>query len=435
MKKALLALVVIATVVLAALAAAISGSRPDRAAASSHREAPLIAEDPAADLTDVYAFRSPDKPSTVTLLANVIPGEDPGAGPNYYTFSPNARYNLNVDTNGDVRPDVIYRFQFRTKTGKFFLGDTAQPFTVTRVRGGRTAVVARGTTPPNNIGPRSTPNYRKLASDSIVSFDSGRSRAFAGQRDDAFFGDIGAIFDLVAIRKGTGNMGGGKDFFAGYAVHAFAVQVPIADLRAKNGTIGVWASVDRRRVTTRGVATTNTGGWVQVNRLGNPLVNEVVIPTGLKDRWNAQQPWNESAYRRYYESPILAAVINQLYKLGAPETGRDDLVAVLLTGVPKLNFTGPKLADVLRLNLTIPVTRDPKRLGVLAGDNQGWPNGRRLTDDVIDIAEQAVGGFLKGKKLPLGDGVDRDDAQPLGAFPYEADPDSGFANAKGAQRP
>ena len=435
MRKTVLVAVALATAVIAALAAVVGGSAPRPATASSHREAPLIAEDPAADLTDVYAFRSPDKPNTVTLLANVIPGEDPAAGPNWYTFSPNARYNLNVDTNGDVRPDVIYRFQFRTKTGKLFLGDTAQPFTVTRVKGGRTTVVARGTTPPNNIGPRSTPNYRKLATDSVVTFDGGRSKAFAGQRDDAFFGDIGAIFDLVAIRKGTGNAGGGKDFFAGYAVHAYAVQVPIADLKAKNGTIGVWASVERRKVTTRGVATRNSGGWVQVNRLGNPLVNEVIIPTALKDRWNAQQPWQESAYRKHYESPLLAAVINQLYKLGAPETGRDDLVAVLLTGVPKLNFTGPKLADVLRLNLRIPVTKSPKRLGVLAGDNQGWPNGRRLGDDVVDIAEQAVGGFLKGKKLPLGDGVDRDDIAPLGAFPYEPHPEAGFANTKGEQRP
>jgi hypothetical protein len=174
---------------------------------------------------------------------------------------------------------------------------------------------------------------------------------------------------------------------------------------------------------------------VQVNRLGNPLVNEVIIPTGLKDLWNAQQPWNEGAYKKYYETPILAAVINKLYKLGAPETGRDDLVAVLLTGVPKLNYTGPKAADVLRLNLGIPVTASPNRLGVLAGDNQGWPNGRRLGDDVIDIAEQAVGGFLKGTKLPLGDGVNGDDARLLGSFPYIADPESGFANGKGLQKP
>ena len=367
----------------------------------------------------------------MTILANVIPGRGSGAGPLYYTFSPSARYNLKIDTTGDVQPDVIYRFQFQRKTGQFFLGDTAQPYTVTRIAKGKTTVVARGTTPPNNIGKRSTPNYRSLATKSIVSFDGGASKAFAGQRDDPFFGDIGAIFDLVAIRKGTGNMGGGKDFFAGYGVHTFAVQVPIAGLAAKNGTIGVWASVDRRKVTTRGATTRDSGAWVQVNRLGNPLVNEVIIPTGLKDRWNALQPWSESEFRKYYTEPILAAVINKLYKLGAPEKGRDDLVAVLLTGVPKLNFTGPKLADVLRLNLTIPVTKSPNRLGVLAGDTQGWPNGRRLGDDVIDIAEQAVGGFLKDVKLPLGDGVNADDVALLGAFPYVADPKSGIRQHEG----
>ena len=415
----------------AAVGAATLG--PGSGAASSHREAPLIAEDPSADLTDLYAFRSPDKPNTVTIMANVIPGEDPAAGPNWYTFSPNARYNLKIDTTGDARPDVTYRFQFRTKTGPFFLGDTAQPFTVTRVnRAGKGGVVAKGTTPPNNIGPRSTPGYRSLVTKSIVSFDGGRSAAFAGQRDDPFFGDIGAIFDLVAIRKGTGNMGGGKDFFAGYGVHTFGVQVPIADLQAKNGIVSVWASVDRRKVTTRTVAATrNSGAWIQVNRLGNPLVNEVIIPTGLKDQWNTLQPWQEGRFRKYYDAPILAAVINKLYKLDVPETGRDDLVAVLLTGVPQLNFTSPRLAEALRLNLNIPVTAKPNRLGVLGGDTQGWPNGRRLSDDVVDIAEQAVAGFLKGTKIPLGDGVDGDDRKLLGSFPYVADPQSGFDNTKG----
>jgi len=162
-------------VVAAALAAVLYGTGPSAAPASSHREAPLISEDPSADLTDVYAFRSPDKPDTVTILANVLPGEDPAAGPNWYSFSPSARYNLKIDTNGDVKPDVIYRFQFRTKTGPFFLGDTAQPFTVTRVQGGKTTVVAQGTTPPNNIGPRSTPNYHALATKSIVSVAGGGS--------------------------------------------------------------------------------------------------------------------------------------------------------------------------------------------------------------------------------------------------------------------
>jgi Domain of unknown function (DUF4331) len=423
----------VAVVALLAAAGVVGAAQlgPGNGTASSHREAPLIAEDPSADLTDVYAFRSPDKPSTVTILANVIPGEDPAAGPNWYTFSPSARYELKIDTDGNVSPNVIYRFAFEQKTGPLFLGDTAQPFTLTRIQGGKTTVVARGTTPPNNIGPRSTPKYRSLVNKSIASFDGGRSKAFAGQRDDPFFGDIGAIFDLVAIRKGTGNMGGGRDFFAGYGVHTFAVQVPIASLKAKGNTIGVWASVDRRKVTTRGGQTRHSGAFVQVNRLGNPLVNEVIIPTGLKDQWNATQPWQESRYRKYYESPLLAAAINQLYKLDVPEQGRDDLVAVLLTGVPKLNLTGKKLADVLRLNLSISVTKNPNRMGVLAGDNQGWPNGRRLGDDVIDIAEQAVAGFLKGKKVPLGDGVNADDRKLLPAFPYAADPQSGFDNTKG----
>jgi Domain of unknown function (DUF4331) len=415
-------------------AAAVVGAAtlgPGNGTASSHREAPLIAEDPSADLTDLYAFRSPDKPNTVTILANVIPGEDPAAGPNWYTFSETARYNLKIDASGDARPDVTYQFRFNTKTGPFFLGDTAQPFTVTRIAGGKAQVVARGTTPPNNIGPRSTKNYRALAAKGVVPL-AGGGQAFAGQRDDPFFGDIGAIFDLVAIRKGTGNMGGGKDFFAGYGVHTFGVQVPIAGLKAKNSIIGVWSSVDRRKVTTRSTSgARGSGGWVQVNRLANPLVNEVIIPTGLKDQWNGLQPWAESRFAPYYTKPILAAVINQLYKLDVPAEDRDDLVAVLLTGVPKLNFTSPRLAEVLRLNLSIPVTKNPNRMGVLAGDNQGWPNGRRLGDDVIDIAEQAVAGFLKGKKVPLGDGVNGDDRQLLATFPYIADPQSGFENTKG----
>jgi Domain of unknown function (DUF4331) len=424
---------VAASVGLLAAAAVVGAATlgPGNGTASSHREAPLIAEDPSADLTDLYAFRSPDKPNTVTILANVIPGEDPAAGPNWYTFSENARYNLKIDTSGDARPDVTYQFRFNTKTGPFFLGDTAQPFTVTRIAGGKAQVVARGTTPPNNIGPRSTKNYRALAAKGVVPL-AGGGQAFAGQRDDPFFGDIGAIFDLVAIRKGTGNMGGGKDFFAGYGVHTFGVQVPIAGLKAKNSIIGVWSSVDRRKVTTRSTSgARGSGGWVQVNRLANPLVNEVIIPTGLKDQWNGLQPWAESRFAPYYTKPILAAVINQLYKLDVPTEDRDDLVAVLLTGVPKLNFTSPRLAEVLRLNLSIPVTKNPNRMGVLAGDNQGWPNGRRLGDDVIDIAEQAVAGFLKGKKVPLGDGVNGDDRQLLATFPYIADPQSGFENTKG----
>jgi hypothetical protein len=420
----------LALVLLTAGAAAVAfavafTSGPSQSSASSHREAPLISEDPAADNTDLYVFRSPDKPSTVTIVSNWIPGEDPAAGPNYYTFSPSARYNIYIDRNGDGKADVTYRFRFKRNNGPYFLGDTVQPYTVER--NGKT--IAHGTTPPNNIGPRSTPDYHALVTKAIASLPGG-GQVFAGQRDDPFFADVGAIFDLVAIRKGTGNMGGGKDFLAGYAVHSIALQIPISSVDTKSHTIGVWASTDRQNVTVNGKV---HGGWTQVSRLGNPLINEVVIPTNLKDLWNRTSPSQDKQFVKYYKTPILAAVINKLYKLGAPETNRDDLVQVLLTGIPKVTFTGNTLADELRVNLAVPVTPADKvsRMGVLGGDNQGWPNGRRLGDDVIDIAEQAVGGFLKGTKLPLGDGVDANDVPFLSTFPYVADPASGFANTKG----
>jgi Domain of unknown function (DUF4331) len=430
-----LALILLAGTAALLLAVVSRGTTPEAGQASSHREAPLISEDPAADNTDLYAFRSPDKPNTLTIISNFIPGEDPAAGPNYYTFSPRARYNIHIDRTGDGRPEITYRFRFRTKPGQFFLGNTEQTYTVERIAGGRSQIVARGLTPPNNIGPRTLKgkDYRQLAL-SRVSDLRGGGQVFAGQRDDAFYGDIGAIFDLLAIRKGTGNEGGGKDFFAGYAVHALALQIPIEQLDTKSHVIGIWSTSERRQVKIRNDGRARNA-WVQVSRLGNPLVNEVIIPTATKDLWNRWTPARDKYFARFYRTPILAKVMNQLYDLGVPEKNRKDLVAVLLTGVnePKLNYTGPTLADMLRINLAIPVTPQAefKRLGVLAGDLQGWPNGRRLGDDVVDIAERAVAGALVGKNVPLGDGVDFPDKPRLGVFPYEADPGQGFANEKG----
>jgi hypothetical protein len=427
MKKAALAAIAVGATLAAALAAAVVGSGPSAGVASSHRDAPLISEDPSADNTDLYAFRSPDKPSTVTIVSNWIPAEDPAAGPNYYTFSPNAKYKINIDRTGDARPDIVYEFRFGRTAGAAFLGNTVQSWSMWRNK----KLVARGKTPPNNIGPRSTPNYRSLAAKSVVTKDG--LSIFAGQRDDAFYADIGSIFDLVAFRKGTGNVGGGKDFFAGYAVHAIAIQIPIAELKATNSTIGVWASTERPNVT---VGNKLRRGWTQVSRLGNPLVNEVVVPTPFKDAWNRSAPVNDKQYAGPVLTPVLAKLMNQLYKVNAPETNRDDLVAVFGTGVKGLNYTGPTVADMLRLNYSIPVTPDSKvsRMGVIGGDNGGFPNGRRLGDDVIDIAEQVMAGFLKGNKVPLGDGVNAGDVPALDSFPYEADPGSGFANTKGQQK-
>ena len=430
-----LALIVLAIAGAAVLAAATRDAGPSASQASSHREAPLISEDPTADNTDLYAFRSPDKPNTLTIVSNWIPGEDPAAGPNYYTFSPRARYNIKIDRTGDGKPEVIYRFRFRTKKGPLFLGNTEQPYTVEKIVGGRSQVIARGMTPPDNIGPRTLmgKSYRQLAASRVTDLPGG-GKVFAGQRDDAFYADIGAIFDLLAIRKGTGNMGGGKDFFAGYAVHGIALQIPISEVDTKSHVIGIWSTTDRQQVKVNGGGRAHRR-WSQVSRLGNPLVNEVIIPTETKDLWNHWTPNRDKYFARFYRTPILAKVMNQLYKLGVPEKNRSDLVSVLLTGVnkPKLNYTGPTLADMLRVNLSVPVTppSDFSRLGVLGGDLQGWPNGRRLGDDVVDIAEQAVAGALVGKKVPLGDGVDGPDRPRLGVFPYEADPGSGYANEKG----
>jgi hypothetical protein len=388
----------------------------------------------------LYAFRAADSPNYLTVIANWIPAEDTAAGPNYYRFSELARYYVNIDLNGDAQAERSYKFAFFNPPAPedSFLWDTAQTYQVNKAGGGQAEVVLRAglATPPNNVGPRTTPNYRTLVEGKIYELSDG-TRVFAGQREDPFFADIGAIFDLLAIRKGTGAEGGGKDFFAKYAVHTIALQIPIASLNAAGGVAGVWSTTERPRVRVNGYGP-DSSDYVQVQRLGNPLVNEVIIPTAQKDHWNRSRPHRDAQFLRYYTSPILAKVINQLYKLDVKETDRSDLVAVLLTGVPGLNNTGPTQADMLRINLTIAPTAPVgagNRLGVLGGDLAGFPNGRRLEDDVIDIAERAVGGALIGKSLPLGDGVNANDVPFATSFPYVQEPPSGFDNPKGEQKP
>jgi hypothetical protein len=436
----------------AVLLAVTRGGGPAPGSASSHREAPLIAEDPTADNTDLYAFRSPDRPDTATIISNVIPGEDPAAGPNWYTFSPSARYDIYIDKNGDGKADISYYFRFKAGEPTAFLGGTAQPYTVTKAEGKTSTVVGSGLmTPPDNIGPKTFggKSYHDIAAAGVHSLSDGAT-VFAGQRDDAFFGDIGAAFDLVAIRFGTGATGGGRDFFAGYGVHTIALQIPISQLdNGGNHTIGVWAATDRQRVTVsvknigkgkkrHGILVRSTK-WVQVSRIGVPLINELLIPTQFKDKWNATTPDKDSQWAKYYDTPVLAHLLNTLYPQFGPftETGRSDLVSVGLTGVKSLNETGTTQADELRLNLSVPPAAAGKanRLGVLASDFAGFPNGRRLEDDVIDILERAVGGVLIGHSLPLGDGVDANNIPNLASFPYEPDPFAGYDNTKGKDFP
>ena len=467
MKRGVLLAALAGSVVVALTGAALVASvGPPGASASSHREAPLIADDPAADNTDVYAFVSPDRPDTVTIIANYYPFQDPAGGPNYFRFDPTVRYELKVDSDGDAVEDVTYRFRFSTTVGNgnTFLYNTGQvtwpndpdlnvkqTYTVTRVTSSGSTQLAPGATlrvPPANIGPRSNPVYDALQG--VYDLGGGR-KVFAGPRDDPFFVDLGSIFDLGGLRPFNEAhliplaKQGGEDGVRNYNVFSIALQVPKTDLvpaPMADGTIGVYASASRQAVRVlNGDGTVGTSGdWVQVSRLGNPLVNEVVIPIGQKDRWNASDPADDAQFLGRYTSPELAGLVNLLYP-GLPDTptaGRNDLVAVLLTGVPGLNFTGDTKADLLRLNTGIAPAKKPDPLGALAGDLQGFPNGRRLADDVTDIEIRAVacgyGQILAGAlglcnftpNDTLADGVDKNRGNFLSTFPYVAPPNQGY---------
>jgi hypothetical protein len=429
---------------------------------SSHREAPLSSLDPTGDDTDVYAFTAPDAPGSLTLVANWIPFEDPAGGPNFYRFDDRAGYYLNIDNTGEGEADVRYRFKFRTQVrnpnsflyalpGVTGIGDpklnVVQTYSVTRerYRDGRevsSRQIASGLpVAPNNVGPKTIPNYNAVAAQAIRNL-AGGGKVFAGQADDPFFVDLGTAFDAINIRSGTGNAGGGKDDLAGYNVHSVVLQVPEAHVtrdarpvsaaNAPNAVVGVWASTERQTVsvTGRGDDRRARTEEVQVSRLGNPLVNEVVIPLGQKDKYNATEPKDDlKNFGKYVLSPELAKVMNALFPgVNAPTTNRTDIVQALLTGIPGLTQirAGAAPTDTLKINLGTAPNPSPKRFGVLAGDTQGFPNGRRLADDVTDIELRVIAGFLKGNKVPLGDGVDQNDKPFRATFPYVAPPAAGF---------
>jgi uncharacterized protein DUF4331 len=455
----------------AALATVVRGVTPDGARASSHREAPLISEDPGADNVDVYAFRSPDRPDTVTLIATYIPLEEPAGGPNFAQFDDDVTYAINVDNDGDAKEDLSYQFRFKTglRNPNSFLYNTGpitslddtdwnrpQSYTVTKVsRDGKREVLGTNVpTPPVNVGVRSTPNYGALMGSAVSTLSDG-SKVFAGQVDDPFYVDLGSIFDLAGLRPFNPfhllplPAAAGVDNVSGYNTHAIALQVPIAKIgTTKSKVLGIYASASRQAVTVRLPGKERAAGpEIQVSRLGNPLINEVIIPLGQKDQWNGTDPEDDKQFRERYRSPELASLVNLLYPAlpDTPTAGRDDLVAVLLTGIGKVpgvtenfNSTGPREADLLRLNFDVPVTAAPKRLGVLEGDLQGFPNGRRLADDVVDIELRAVacgyGPILQSllglcnftPNNTIGDGVDANDRAFSPAFPYLAAPTSGY---------
>jgi hypothetical protein len=481
-RTALLLVLTLGGVLVIVLAAVTRASTPSAAKASSHREAPLIADDPAADNTDVYAFVSPDKPDTVTIMANYIPLEEPAGGPNFAKVGDDVLYALKIDNTGDGREDVTYEFRFQTKVGNpnTFLYNTGpidtlsdpdwnvkQFYSVRRVEGRRsTRLVTDAPTPPVNIGPRSTPSYGSLMAAAVTPLPGG-GQVFAGQVDDPFYVDLGSVFDLAGLRPFNSlhllplPAEPGVDGVGGFNTHTIALQVPISRLTRDGrmhaagdpeAVIGVYATASRQqtRVYQRGGQQRATGNWIQVSRLGNPLVNEVVIPLGKKDMWNASDPSGDGQFAGRYTEPEVTKLENLLYPVldNAPETGRGDIAAILLTGVPTLNYTGPTQADLLRLNTGIPPTGPVgtgNRLGLLAGEFAGFPNGRRLEDDITDIELRALAcgygpivgpiiesfGFCAGNanRSPnnvIGDGVDTNDRPLHVTFPYAAEPHQGY---------
>ncbi|WP_159474877.1 DUF4331 family protein [Dyadobacter sp. 3J3] len=495
--------------------------QPYQSQASSHREAPLISNDPLADNTDVYAFKSPVDKENIVLVANYIPFEHPAGGPNWYSFGENIRYEVHVDNNAATPgADIVYRFTFMKKNEDpttFFLIRLGKENLKTTymcersMDGGKSfeTIISEGSVPPPHIGPRSIDNktvglgagYDALVKKSIMTASTGE-KIFCGPVDDPFFVDLGGIFDLGNIRAGSG-----KDGVAKFNCHSIVIEVPVATLQKGHKAvamasnildpdyvIGVYASSSRKKITTLygGSDVGYDGDWVQVSRLGMPLTNEAVIPVGMKDRWNATTPDNDLQFAKYFTNPELALYMDdsafgtavpglaplriQTKSLGAfdfrngkaglfslkgtaaldgtalseaafgkvllPDAMSPravDILPIFYTGVPNLppyqlatgkngnplapgkpfinNFL-PTLGDWLRLNMAVPATPrdDPKfsSLGLVQAaalgltdatynkttdlqfipNMDGFPNGRRLEDDVTTIELQAVGGVV-----------------------------------------
>ena len=473
MSKRAIAVFLVATISVVGLVVYL-GNRSSHAA--SHREAPLIALDPTADITDFFMFRSyePGKDSKIVLIMDVIPGEEPSSGPNYYNFDPNVLYAFHIDNNQDGEADDIeFELQFSdefrgvNKDAKLFLSYVALPpitaldgpgsegiglrqkYTVTMVRHKRRTTLGQGLIAvPSNVGPRTMPDYPALAAQGIYDI-ANDVRVFAGQRDDPFYIDLGATFDTLNFRRSLPLLNAaedanddanpfGLDMFSGFNVHSIVLEIP-ATLLTRDGNgpgttafpvLGGYASTSRRRVRVLRQDQRNRdddnqdnfGDWVQVQRLANPLVNEAIIGTVDKDHWNALEPNQEVQFVDYYLNPRLALAMQLVFSVPAATTNRTDLRDLLLKYTPASNV----LSELLRLNINVaPIPlASQRRLTVLAGDGAGWPNGRRPKDDVTDIAIRVVGGpnYIEGR---AGDGVNTNDVALPTSFPFLATPADG----------
>ncbi len=395
-------------------------------------------------------FRSWTNPNNLVMIMNVIPGQEPSSAPNYFNFCDDVKYAFNIDTNGDgSAEDIVYELRFKTeirgvvKDLKLALSSVALPpvtkldgpesnglgirqsYTVTQVKGNVRTNLGTGTmfAVPSNVGPRTMPNYEALATQGIYNLNNG-GKVSAGQRDESFYIDLGAVFDTVNLRGSPILTPGqdatdssnpfGNDAFSGFNVNSIAIEVPISAITSNpNAVIGLYASTSRQKfkvLSSVGVPVA-AGPFQQVSRMANPLVNELVIATTRKDFWNATEPETEAQFVNAYLNPSLAVALNAVFGTTFPTTNRKDLVNALLK-YPSQTQTGAcssasGCSELLRLNLSVAPAQpeNQKRLGVLAGDNAGWPNGRRPNDDVTDIALRVVAGALLGPVPPLGDGA------------------------------
>lgn len=451
--------------------------------AASHREAPLIAFDPAADTTDVYAFVSYDdenldrqwRDRRVTFIMNVNPGQDPSDGPNYFNFSDDVLYRIHIDNDADGEAeDIVYEFQFSTETRPFqgsltgplpYIGNPnipvpalqgiialdgpgsegltqRQTYTVTEIRHGYAVERFRGQTlvaVPSNVGPATMPDYEELAAQGIYSDRT--FRVFAGQRAETFYIDLGAVFDTVSLRRPVPALTAEEDAndaanpfginrFSGSNVSTIAIEIPIRRILPqrsakgddRNPVIGVYASTSRqktRKLKNDGKVE-HKGKFVQVSRLANPLVNELIIDTPVKDIWNASEPEDEEDFQEFYKDPTVVTELNLIFGLPVTPAPRTDLMQLLLK-YPGQSLAGGNCgspcAELLRLNLSVPPTHADRqnRLGAALGnDPAGFPNGRRPNDDVTDIVTRVAGGdaFIVNR---VGDGVNfLEDAPGIG---------------------
>jgi len=448
--------------------------------ASSHREAPITALDRGADVTDWYAFVSYDHPDRVTMILNVDPLLEPANGPNYFPFDPNVLYEMKVDNNRDGMEDVTFQFRFKTEIrapGVFtgFVGgifgippitalngpgseglSLRQTYTVTMIKNGKATDLTGGNSlyaVPSNVGPLTMPTYNTLFSQGVYSL-ANNVRVFAGTVDDPFYIDLGAAFDSLNFRMGVGGIlspqvdaddthNYAPDSVAGYNVNSIVLEVPITMLTAdgklhgfgdKQAVIGTYGATSRPVVSVRRTTGSASSAFQQVNREGNSLINELIIGTGSKDKFSTDDPKNDGQFAAFFLDPLLAHLFNSVLGIPVPPAPRLDLLPLVQYTAPICPGCGPKdggpIADLLRLNTGIPPTAvgKQKRLGFLAGDIAGFPNGRRPIDDVVDIASRAVAGILVDPVkygAAIGDGVNINENGYGTTFPYVTPANSG----------